>query len=221
MTFRVDIHERLSQNDWFAGRSEALRRSLCEHGVLRQVLAGQWIYSQGDALTGLCAVISGTLRLEVAEGNDTDVLLKLGTSPRILGHARGYGGGPRMLTARAQTDATLFMVSSEALDRIGASSPRLWLDLNELAYEQIGELVGDLARFLVLPTKARVATILLRNADGDTVFATQSDIAEMCGLSRKVVAEHLAILEKTGAIKRSYGKVKLTDLRTLSTFSAA
>ena len=193
MTF--DLPATLRRNRWFARRTPALQERLCAEGQVIRLAPGQWL--------------EGALRLEVAVDADRDVLIGLAQPVSILGQSRRRGGGPRIVTTRAQGPATILAISDAALDRIATAHPDVWKDVSELVYEQLDAIVHLAAQLLVLKPRARVAARLLQlNVEG-RVLARQSDLAEMCGITRKAVNDHLAALEADGLIARTYGAVRL------------
>ena len=177
---------------------------------------GQWVYSEGDPDTGLCAVLDGALRLEVAVDADRDVLIGLAQAPAILGQSRRRGGGPRIVTTRAQGIATILTISDAALDRIAVAHPDVWKDVSELVYGELDTIVHFAAQLLVLRPRARIAARLLQLASDDRVLARQSDLAEMCGMTRKAMNDHLTKLEADGLIQRGYGAVRLLSAAGLT-----
>lgn len=180
---------------------------------------GQWVYSEGDPETGLYAVLDGALRLEVAVDADRDVLIGLAQPVSILGQSRRRGGGPRIVTTRAQGPTTIFAISDSALDRIAVAHPDIWKDISELVYEQLDTIVHLAAQLLVLRPRARVAARLVQLAVEGQVHARQSDLAEMCGMTRKAMNDHLAALEHLGLIERGYGAIKLLSPAGLTRIS--
>jgi CRP-like cAMP-binding protein len=204
-----DLPATLRRNRWFARRTPALQERLCAEGQVIRLAPGQWVYSEGDPDTGLCAVLEGALRLEVAVDAERDVLIGLAQPVSILGQSRRRGGGPRIVTTRAQGPATILAISDAALDRIAAAHPDVWKDVSELVYEQLDAIVHLAAQLLVLKPRARVAARLLQLGGEGQVQARQTDLAEMCGITRKAVNDHLAALEQAGLIERAYGAVRL------------
>lgn len=179
---------------------------------------GQWVYSQGDEGTGLCAVLDGTLRLEVATGGERDVLIGLAQAGTMLGQARRYGGGPRIITVRASGAARVWLVSDEALAALAAEAPELWRAVGELVYAQLEAATRLSAHLLVQTPRQRVVARLLQFADNGVVTVSQADLAEMCGLSRKTANAHLAALEANGAITRGYRAIVVRDAGMLRRF---
>lgn len=201
----------LGRNPWFARQPAALRERLVAGGRTVELQRGQWVYSQGDEGTGLCAVLDGALRMEVALDAERDVMIGLASAPTILGQARRSGGGPRIITVRANTPARVLMIADDALDRAAATDVALWRAINELVYAQLEQATRLAAYLLVQTAEGRVALRLLQFADGDSVPVSQSDLAEMTGLSRKTVNGHLAALERKGVIARGYRAITVVD----------
>ncbi len=176
---------------------------------------GQWVYSQGDTGTGLCAVLSGALRLEVALKGERDVLIGLVRAPMILGQTQRHGGGPRIVTARANMPSRVLMITDAGLDAAAREEPDLWRRVNELVYRQLEQMTRLAAHLLVQTPAGRVALRLLQFAEEDRLTINQSDLAETTGLSRKTVNAHLAAFERMGAIERGYRLIRLRDRAAL------
>ena len=207
----MDITVGLVSNTWFARQSANLRSALIRDGRIRQLRAGQWVYGEGDENTGLCAVLSGSLRLEASAGPQRDVLFGIALAGSIFGQSSRRGGGPRLITARANQPASVMLVSDDALDRIGNVEPTLWRAMSELVYEQLDAAVRLNARLLVLRPRARVAMRIASIAKDGVAYVAQGDLAELTGLSRKAVNGHLAALATPGILKTGYGCIRVLD----------
>ena len=205
----------LTRGAWFARLDESLQRRLAEAGRVVALRGGQWVYSQGDARTGLCAVLDGALRIEVALNEERDVLIGLATPPTIMGQTRNHGGGPRIVTLRANVPSRVLMIADDVLASVAAVEPDLWRVVNELVYAQLEEITRLAARLLVQSPAARVAMRLLQFAEGDRVAVNQADLAEMTGLSRKTVNGHLAVLARSGAVALGYRAIDVLDRAAL------
>lgn len=212
----VTIDHALLQIGWFARQAPALQARLAEAGRIVNLQRGQWVYSQGDAGTGLCAVLGGALRLEVALGPERDVLIGLAQAPTILGQTRRRGGGPRIVTVRANAPSRVMMIADDALEAVARDQPDVWRAVNELVHAQLEETTRLAAWLLVTGPAARVAMRLLQLAgDHARVAVNQSDLAEMCGLSRKTVNGHLAAFAAAGMVARGYRAIMVADRAAL------
>lgn len=212
----MELLDALHRGRWFATLDAALAAELIAAGRIAALDAGQWIYSEGDEEPGLCLVIDGVLRLEASVGPDRDVLLGLARPGQAIGQSRRFGGGRRIVTVRAQRAASVLLVPDTALPGIAARQPGAWRATMALLYDQLDAAVHGAALNLCLSPRERVAARLAQLADdrGD-VPATQADLAEMCGLSRKSTSGHILALAKRGWVAPGYGSLRVLDAAAL------
>jgi CRP-like cAMP-binding protein len=207
--------EELLPNRWFARQSSELQVVLAGAGRAIALSPGQWVYGEGDEATGLVMVIDGLLRLEASVGDRT-VLVGVARAGGSFGQSQPRGAGPRIVTARAGPASRVVTVSDAALERIATDLPSVWQAVSELVYAQLDASVHGLAQMLALPPRARIAARLMQFAGERVAPLAQSDVAELCGLSRKAANAHLAALEALGAIIRGYGSIRLLDCALLA-----
>ena len=216
----MEVVVALSRGRWFAALDPGLAAALVAAGRVVALDAGQWIYSEGDEEPGLCLVIDGVLRLEASVGPDRDVLLGLAGPGQAIGQSRRFGGGRRIVTARAQRAAHVLLVPDAALPGIAAREPGAWAGIVSLLYEQLDAAVHGAALNLVLRPRQLIAARLAQLADAsDEVAATQADVAEMCGLSRKSASGHILALAKRGWVEPGYGSLVVKDVAALRAFA--
>ncbi|MGN6820550.1 MAG: Crp/Fnr family transcriptional regulator [Sphingomonas sp.] len=210
----------LRRGRWFAALDPALADELVAAGRVVTLDAGQWIYSEGDEEPGLCLVVEGALRLEASVGPDRDVLIGLAGPGQAIGQSRRFGGGRRIVTARAQRAARVLLVPDAALPGIAARQPSAWPATMALLYDQLDIAVHNAALNLCLAPRQRIAIRLAQLAD-DTgaVAATQADLAEMCGLSRKSASGHILALAAKGWVEPGYRSLRVIDGAALRRFA--
>lgn len=208
-------------NVWFARQSPELRNALIREGRPMERRPGQWVYGEGEENTGLCAVLSGALRLEASAGPQRDVLIGIAPAVSVFGQSRRRGGGPRIVTARAGPISTVLLVSDKALDRIGQQTPEVWRAMSELVYDQLDAAVHLTAQLLVLRPRARVAMRIALIAQDSVAHVGQGDLAELTGLSRKAVNSHLAALAALGIVAPAYGHIRVLDAAGLARVASA
>jgi CRP-like cAMP-binding protein len=189
-----------------------LQRALLSVGRVRRVANERWVYGAGDEDTGLCAVIEGALRIEVAVGRRRVVLVNVLTPGIVIGQSRRMGGGPRIVTARAAGDTTIWMVSDLDLHRVSERCPEAWSAVAELLYRQLADAMQQRGDLLALPARERILVRLRKLAPGGpgewaSIQATQGDVAEMTGMSRKTASAHLLALEAAGLVRLSYRRI--------------
>ncbi|QDZ06241.1 Crp/Fnr family transcriptional regulator [Sphingomonas panacisoli] len=216
----MDVMAALKRGRWFGGLDPALADALVAAGRVRALDEGQWIYSEGDEEPGLCLVVDGVLRLEVSAGRDRGVLLGLIGAGQAIGQSRRFGGGRRIVTASAQRAGHVLLVPDIALPRIAEQAPGAWAAVIALLYDQLDAAVHAAALNLCLTPRQRIAARLAQLADHEgVVAATQADVAEMCGLSRKSASGHILALAEREWVVPLYRSVLVTNIAALRSFA--
>lgn len=217
-----DIAAFLDKATWLDGHRH-LVSLLLKHGSQRRLGKGQWTHSEGDDDSGLLAVIEGALDLYCQAPGDRTVLAHRVFSGAVMGQTTRFGGGPRLVSAFAAQASVVFSVSDEALARIGQADPRIWELMASILYNQLGANIRRNAQLISLPPRQLIAARLLTLANNrETELAiNQSELAEMLGLSRKAVNEHLGFMQRSDMIERKYGSVVIRSSTELKKLAAA
>ncbi len=206
-------HDRriLSSNSEYRRYPAAVRTAIATAGRVVERVRGQWVYGEGDSQAGLVFVLDGALRLEVAVGSDRMVMIGLLPAGGVIGQGRIGGGGPRLVTTRAQVASRLLLVSDAVLEELAKTHPGTDRAVSQLLYRQLDSAVHLLAHHLASRPQARIALRLLQCLKGGVVQATQADLAEMCGVSRKIVNRTLSVWEIDGLVRCGYMAIKIPD----------
>ncbi len=208
----------LAGNPWFARQPAAFQDALLQRGRISRLARGEWIFAEGDEATGLCAVIDGALRLEVAVDDSRTVLINILSMGAVVGQSSRLGGGPRLVTARAARPTDVFRVSDRGLQEICERSDGAWRSIAELVYEQLASTIRMAAAATAFSPRQRILArlaMLAANHPGPAeqplvLDVAQADLAEMTGLSRKSVNRHLVELEASGLLRLGYGRVTVS-----------
>lgn len=208
------------RSPWFDALPARLQAAMLASARMRHFDQGQWIYGEGDEQAGIAAILDGTVRLEVAVDADRTALIGLIPKGAFLGQSRSTGGGQRIVTARAARTSLILMLDDTAISKIATTQPEIFAAINQLLYGQLDTVVRAMAQLLILSPRARIAARLLSNAMDGRVFANQTDIAEMTGMSRKSANGHLSALSKAGAITPNYGEIQIVNEALLAQIAA-
>jgi CRP/FNR family transcriptional regulator, cyclic AMP receptor protein len=206
----------LDQNPWFAGLPPALKAALIAKGRVVEVARGQWVYGAGDDITGLYAVLAGSVDIMMSTVGGNDVLMDVAPAGRVFSQALG----PRIVTALANEDSLLLFVADHVLREIGRGHPEMARHFTGLLYEQLSGAAVLAVNMIHLPPRKRIAARLLFLAgnearDGAAVQITQNQLAELTGLSRKTVNAHLADFAARGLVEPGYAGLALRNLAGL------
>lgn len=215
-------HYDLVRSPWLSRQPAPVAEALLDAGRVQRLEAGQWVYGEGDPDAGLFAVISGRMSVEAAAGPERTVLIDILHKGAWLGQS-AQTGGPRLVTVRARSAATLFLIPDAMLKRAGHNRPDVWQAVSNLVYGQLQNAVRMVARLLTASPAELIALRLLTLAEGHPPFVavSQSELGELTGMTRKAANAHLALLEEQGLVKRAYGKVMLLDVKRLRGMAGA
>lgn len=207
----MDLTAALDRCPWYCRQPEALQAALREQGRPVTLAAGQTAYLEGDASTGLWIVLTGLLRLELPVGRDRAALIGLAPAGAVFGRSRTGGADGRIVSARAARATHALQVSDAAIARIADRDGRMWRALSEAVQNQLDATLVTLAQTLCLPPRSRIAARLALLAQDGVAEVSQSDLAELTGLSRKAVNGHLQAFAAQGLIHCGYGRITIAD----------
>lgn len=216
----------LQEADWLKDYSPALPQNLISEGQFVGLNTGEWAQAEGDDRGGLYLVIDGLLHTYYAPLGDRVIMVGLAEPGAVLGHATRYSGGPRLVTAVCAEPSVILEISENALDRVAAQSPEIWRAIADLTYNNMRRALRLAAEIVSLRPRERIAARLVAIAKHDdtqkilTVKISQELLAEMIGVTRKTINQHLSAFEKDGLILVGYGRVDLIDLPKLKLISA-
>lgn len=219
---RNEIRTILMRDAWFAGLPSALIDQIVERSVRREFAAHAPIYLSGDPPTGQFAVLEGSVRLTTTTLSGKQVLYGLWRPGAWFGHLSVLDQKPRFQDAMAAERTQLLFLSKSAFDAIIEHEPRYALDFAQLICHHIRVAMDMLAEALTAPLPARVAQALLEAADepdpkpGVATRMTQDALAAMVGVTRQSINRILKAYKAQGLIDVRYGRIIVSDPRSLA-----
>lgn len=149
----------------------------------------------------------------------------------LLGPGDSYGelalfaGRPRVVDAVARVVCRVRFVPADAIDHMFAARPETMRQMLTAMAQQLQESLGMITGTRRGASLARVAG-LLRNLCGEAdasaeITITQQEIGELLGLTRATVNLALGELERRDVLKRSYGKIAVTQPEALGQLAAS
>lgn len=180
---------------WFQAVAEAVRE--------KDLPAGQCLFRQGDATTGIYAVVSGRLRLTRHTSEGTEVVLHVASAGETFAEAALFSDRYHC-DATADMASTVALLPTEAVRRAMAADPRIAEAFMARLARQVQVLRGRLELRNIRSAPERVLQFLLLNGkDGVAVFDRPlKDVAAEAGLTHEAFYRALAALEKQERITR-------------------
>jgi CRP-like cAMP-binding protein len=202
---------------------------IIDHGMRRRVNPGSAVFREGDPGTLVYAVVAGQVKLTVATRAGRDVLVAMKSPGEGFGELAALDGRARSATATATRATELAVLDGAAFLELLEMRPPAAIELLRrlAAYlratdERVAASAGD-------GTVARAARQLLelsqryaehRGARAVVDLAiTQEDLAAWVGTTRESTARALAKFREAGCLTTGRGRITITDLRTLQTFT--
>lgn len=180
--------------------------------------AGQMVQQQGDSGDGFWMIETGRVAIcrFGADGGVT-VFGVLGAGD-LFGELAYFAGTARQVDAVAEEPATLVRVGAAQIERLLAQEPAFARALLASLAHQLRLALDQIDRDRSLTAEARIARLLLDLAerDGNALTVTQQSLADRAGVSRVTAGQVLARLEQTGAIRRGYRQITLTNYGVLA-----
>ncbi|PCJ71173.1 MAG: hypothetical protein COA62_00675 [Rhodobiaceae bacterium] len=203
---------------------EDLAHALNEAAVAVRYTDGQLIHARGDAEQSLSIVKSGAVRLGQVTYDGTYTAIAVLGPGQFFGEFTIFAGLPREFDANASGPTIINEVSRQRFDRLierhrGIREHFLFSLARRL--HAVLEFVDDMRR-LSLPVRTAKTLLMMVRAEGtaEPLKMTQSELAEMLGVTRVSANKALAHLEQAGLIVRAYGQIHVVDMGGMATWIA-
>ncbi|WP_088622777.1 Crp/Fnr family transcriptional regulator [Oceanicola sp. 22II-s10i] len=187
---------------------------------------GTTIFQEGDEADGLRVMLSGLVRIWIADQEGRELTLALVEPGETFGEIAMLDGLPRTANATALEDSECLVTPSGALDAALAQDTKLARHLIQLLCELLRRNTETMGAFAFLGLDGRLAQKLhdlaLSHATvsgGRAQFQrqfSQTDLAQMLGVTREAVNKRLKALTHDGLIQQTEGLIAIPDLGALA-----
>lgn len=206
-------------NDWTGGLGNIARDTRQELSPLprRTLPRGTELFTPGGRAEGFPVLLAGRVEVCLTGPTGREMLLYavepgqscVQTTLSLLGD-EPYSG-----TAAAVTDIQVVIIPKGQFLRLMDADA----GFRAFVLRAFGRRMADLTRLLEQVAfgriESRLAAALIDLAEGDTVRATQSEIAARIGSVREVVSRRLDTFAKSGWVTTERGEVHLRDMAAL------
>jgi CRP-like cAMP-binding protein len=218
-----DLLRQMSSDSWFGGLDFHERRILLSNSEPMNLLAGEYVYRQGDRPDGFYGLVGGVLKVSTLREDGKEAILAVLEAGNWFGESTILDGMPRAHDVIALVPVKVLHIQQQRCDEL----MQRCTFARALALLQSAHLRGVYAMLedaTLRSTRARVARRLRRLARGDatpgsterhTIPITQENLAMMLGISRQTLAIELKALAAHGAISIGYGRVQIDSLDKL------
>jgi CRP/FNR family transcriptional regulator, dissimilatory nitrate respiration regulator len=192
--------------DWLPA---AARAAAIDH----RLKAGQPLFRLGDKTAGLCEVITGRVRLARVDPSGREIVLHVAGPGETLAEASLFSSQYHC-DAIASTNAIVRVYPKREVLAAFEENPKTVQAFTATLAHQVMNLRTRIEQRNIRSARERMRHFLRLNAgpDGRTVElrGTLKDLAAEIGLTHETLYRTLAVLERSGEIKRKGGKITLS-----------
>jgi len=203
----------LGMPDLLASLPTNLNDALKDAAVPLRYEDGQPIHAREDGIQALSIIKSGAVKMGHVDINGTYSGIAILGPGQFFGEFTLFAGLPRRFDAVASGPTVIDEINQTRFDRLLATHRGIRSHfLSSLAHRLHAalETIDDMRR---LPLKVRVAKTLymMQNSGGndERLKVTQTDLADLLGVTRVSINKALCDLEDQGMIKRAYGHIEI------------
>ncbi len=217
--------ETLKRVPIFSGLSDSELGFLTNRTVLRRFSAGQTVFAEGEACTGLYVVESGHVRIFKSSAGGREHVLSIEGPGSSVAELPVFDGGSYPASVTAIEDATLLFVSKQDFQALCLAHPQVSLKVLRVVGARLRRLVGIIEELSFTTVRHRLAAFLLRQAKTSgqstaagieiTLAANNQEIAAQIGTVRELVSRNMSRFQAEGMIKIEGRTVIVTDLKAL------
>ena len=185
---------------------EAYLKALAEHGSVKAYPKNAVIVNEGDRSDSLYVILSGKVKIYLADDEGKEVLLNTQGPGEYFGELI-LDEGPRSASVMTLEPSKFSIVSKVQAQEFLATHPDAALELIRSLIHRVRMLTKSVGNLALLDVYGRVARMLLELAteqDGTLIInepLTQQDMASRVGCSREMISRILKDLRAGGYVK--------------------
>ena len=181
-------------------------RAISAHAVTHTYSKGTVVLSEGDATNSLYVVVSGSVKVFLADPAGREIVLGEAGPGEYFGEMT-LDGKPRSASVITEEETRLSVIPQADFSDFIAANPDFAFHLVKKLIGRVRALTENVKSLALMDVYGRVARVLLELAhdeDGELVISekpTQQDLAGRIGASREMVSRILKELVAGGYIR--------------------
>ena len=220
-----DFLVKLQTTALLRGLDAASLTQLAQRAIRRDYAPGAVIFLEGDAAPAFYYVDSGWVKIVKMSPEGREQILYVWGPGEIFGGVGVFVNRPAPATAIALEATTLWVLPSDTIRRMFTTDPTLALPVLDFMASRISELVELVADLSLHTVTARLARLLLEQAQDDLIhrhsWATQAEMAARLGTVPDVLSRALRTLIEAGLIQVQRHQIQILDRQGLLEHTSA
>ncbi|MBS7739199.1 MAG: Crp/Fnr family transcriptional regulator [Chelatococcus sp.] len=216
---RNDHYRWLASSAIFGGLDEACLARIAQEVQVLRFPAGTSLFRQDDEADGLHILSEGLVRIHIGHRDGRELTLALLDPGDVIGEIALLDGLPRTATATALAPTRTVFVGRRAFAQLLEEIPQLAIHVILVLCDRLRQNTEQLTANAFLDLRQRLLKLLHDLAvahgeiDADRAIVptrfTQTDIAQMLGVTREAVNKQFRALSRDGVIEMTAGAVVL------------
>lgn len=215
----------LAQVGMFSGLTETELAFLAQRAVARKFSAGEMIFSEGEACTGMYVVESGHIRIFKTSAGGREQVLSIEGAGGSVAELPVFDGGNYPASVSAVEDSTLLFISKQDFQALCLAHPQVALKVLRVVGARLRKLVGIIEELSFTTVRHRLAAFLVRLAKREgtrtaegievTLPASNQELASQIGTVRELVSRNLSRFQSEKLIQMDGRRVVIANLKAL------
>lgn len=197
------------------GLGTASLAQLAQSARWRTYDPGAMIFLEGDAAPALYYVAAGWVKIVKMSPDGREQILYFWGPGELFGGVSVFVNRPAPATAIALEATALWIMPGDAIRQMVTVNPAMALAVIEFMANRISELIELVADLSLHTVTARLARLLLEQAEGDVIhrrrWATQSELAARLGTVPDVLNRALRGLVEEKLIELARQQIRILD----------
>jgi CRP-like cAMP-binding protein len=216
----------IRQCGWLAATPQEFQDEVLKRSNFYTFDKGKWIYRPDDNGDGLWGVVDGGLHVILTQGVAAPRAGVFASTGFWTGEGSLLARAPRTIGLRTTRQTQMLHLPGRAFLSIAAEQPEAWRWLGLLTFFHMIGALGLREDLCLRDPEARVLASLCRmmtphwggpsfaeaipNAEV-TIDISQAELADLCNVSRSLLAGLLAQLKRDGLIEPRYGAITILN----------
>ncbi|PUE39705.1 Crp/Fnr family transcriptional regulator [Limnohabitans sp. Bal53] len=220
----------LARSPAFNTCSQTVLNALINIGRAKQVAKGEYVCRSGMPVTRVCMLLDGVLEIARIQSDGHRHLVGLALPGDFISFTGMIDGGAHLHDVLARNDALVMEFNAQELTDLRHQHISLVMACERLLVRRMRLMYDRLAADPAWVLENRLAHILCMCAD---LFAkksslvstdvdiglSQTDVADMLGVSRQSVNFALKKMEAEGLVRLHYSRISITNMTALKQLS--
>lgn len=198
----------LGQHPMFAALTHEQRQRLLRAGRVEQVVAGQVLYSRGDASTRFFLVLDGQVNLSLHSRDGVEKIIDLQGPGQVFAEAVAFMARPvYQMTATAATAARVLSIPNQEYVEILLGNPKACRQVLQHMSSRLHVRIREIEGITLESATSRVARLLDGRMPADAAKSarirlteTRQELASYLAMKPETLSRALRVLADHGAV---------------------